>query len=46
MCDELYAEWVLEVDIRVVEMWDRNNNSCYPNFRLFVGSDKYRVVKE
>ncbi len=44
--DELDEQWVLEVDIRVVEMWDRNNNSCYPNFRLFIGSDRYRTVNE
>lgn len=44
--DELYQEWVLEVDIRVVAMWDKNCNIIYPNFRLFIGSDRYRVVKE
>ena len=43
--DELNEQWVLEVDIRVVEMWDKCGNSCYPNFRLFVGDDRYRTVK-
>ena len=43
--DELGEQWVLEVDIHVVEMLDRNGNSCYPNFRLFIGDDRYRTVK-
>ena len=38
--DELDEEWVLETDIQV------EYAQGFGNFRLFIGSDRYRVVKE